>query len=67
MGEMTEDIRHVLADVRTDFGSLRRKWRDDVARLFETSQMQPLIMSLATLENSCQELESAIERAQRCT
>jgi hypothetical protein len=66
MGEMTEDMRQVLAGLRTDFDSLRQKWRDDVARLFETSQMQPLIMSLATLENSCQELESAIERAGRC-
>jgi hypothetical protein len=63
MGEMTEDMRHVLVGLRTDFDGLRRKWRDDVARLFETSQMHPLIMSLTTLEDSCQELESAIERA----
>lgn len=67
MGEMTEDLHNVVAHLRSDFASLRRKWQDDVGRLFETSQMQALISSLAALENSCQELEAAIERAERCS
>jgi hypothetical protein len=65
MGEMTEDIRRVVAGLRADSDTLRRKWRDDIGRMFETSQMRPLMMSLSNLENNCQELEEAIERAQR--